>query len=170
MCIRDRLTTGGPALVQAVSRDTCASRSRTMSRLGQSSRSSNDIARARVSLARRDEKTRREDARVRRRASRVVRVRSRSRSTHPSRASFKGGSTREARGVARGGARDVCMCLITGLMVRTIKCSTLVFLFVKAMCGTPSRARRGRSRSARVVGRQRPAGVARRRARDGDSR
>merc|ERR1719498_2204374 len=52
------LTTGGPALVQAVSRDTCASRSRTMSRLGQSSRSSNDIARARVSLARRDEKTR----------------------------------------------------------------------------------------------------------------
>ena len=121
------------------------------------------IARARDSLARRDEKTRREDVRVRRRASRVDRVRSRSRSTHPSRASFKGGSTCEARGVERGGARDLCMCRITGLMVCTIKCSTLVFLFVKAMCGTPAR-------SARVVGRQRPAGGARRRARDGDSR
>ena len=50
----------------------------------------------------------RDATRIRARStSRVDRVLSRSRSTHPSRASFKGGSTREARGVERGGARDV---------------------------------------------------------------
>ena len=119
-------------------------------------------SRARESHSR-DATRRRDEKRARRRrASRVVRVRSRSRSATIPSVLQRRIDAQALRGRARG-ARDVCMCLITGLMVRTIKCITLVFLFV-------IKGRVGRRRARRGRGRQRPAGVARRRARDGDSR
>ena len=159
------LTTGGPALVQAVSRDTCASRSRPTSRLGQSSRSSNRH-RARASRTR---ATRRDHA-TRKRARSTSRVPRRSSSLalalHAPIPSVlqRRIDVRGARGRARGRAGCVYVPYYRTNDSYYKVSYTSIFICKKGHVWDAG------ARSSQVVGRQRPAGVARRRARDGDSR